>query len=45
MKTKSSDELLDRLAEEFLEACEEGNFRRVLNIMRIFKVLSSKDDQ
>jgi len=43
MRTETFDELLDRLAKEFLEACNEGNFRKVLHIMRIYKVLSSRD--
>jgi len=34
------EEFLERLVEEFREACKEGNFNKALNIIHIFETLS-----
>jgi hypothetical protein len=39
------EEFLERLVEEFKEACKEGNFNKVLNIIHLFETLSDNPSE
>jgi len=39
------EEFLERLVKEFKEACKEGNFNKVLNIIHLFETLSDTSNE